>query len=134
MTSSGETPPEGRNDITGHLTDQLSWVKGKHQMRFGGEFRQAQLDEFYHRKSTGSFTFDGTQTAPAINANIPGCTANPAGANCYTPDSYIGPLAGLPRRARPPGASITIGDPERQVFVNTWFLNAGRFLAGQFTS
>ena len=33
----GLTPPEGRNDITGHLTDQLSWIKGKHQMRFGGE-------------------------------------------------------------------------------------------------
>ncbi len=47
----GLTPPEGRNDITGHLTDQLS----------------------------------GKTSA----------------------------------------ASITIGDPERQVFVNTWFLNAG---------
>ncbi len=57
----GQTPPEGRNDITGHLTDQLSWVKGKHQMRFGGEYRQAQLDEFYHRHATGSFTFDGSQ-------------------------------------------------------------------------
>jgi hypothetical protein len=22
----GETPPEGRNDITGHLTDDLSWT------------------------------------------------------------------------------------------------------------
>ena len=26
----GETPPEGRNDITGHLTHDLSWVIGKH--------------------------------------------------------------------------------------------------------
>ena len=36
----GITPPEGRNDITGHLTDILSYLKGKHQLRFGGEFRQ----------------------------------------------------------------------------------------------
>jgi hypothetical protein len=99
----GETPPEGRNDITGHLTDQISWVKGKHQMRFGGEFRQAQLDEFYHRKSTGSFTFDGSQVGGA---------------------GYIGSLEDF-LVGKTASNSITIGDPERQVFVNTWFLNAG---------
>ena len=128
----GETPPEGRNDITAHLTDQVSWVKGKHQLRLGGEIRKAQLDEFYHRKSTGSFTFDGTQTANLINAQIPGCStggtaasAKPkADAACYTPDSYIGPLADY-LAGLTSNASITIGDPERQVFVNTWFLNAG---------
>ena len=57
----GETPPEGRNDITGHLTDDLSWTVGKHQFKFGGELRKAQLDEFYHRHALGSFTFDGSQ-------------------------------------------------------------------------
>ena len=57
----GETPPEGRNDITGHLTDDLSWTIGKHQIKFGGEYRNAQLDEFYHRHALGSFTFDGSQ-------------------------------------------------------------------------
>jgi hypothetical protein len=55
----GNTPPEGRNDITGHLDEALSWVKGKHQFRFGGEFRQAQIDEFYQRHSTGTFKFTG---------------------------------------------------------------------------
>ncbi len=101
----GETPPEGRNDITGHLTDQLSWVKGKHQMRFGGEFRQAQLDEFYHRHATGAFTFDGSQVVPGGSGRA---------------DALADFLAG-----KTDGASLTIGDPERQVFVNTWFLNAG---------
>ena len=121
----GETPPEGRNDITGHLTDQLSWVKGKHQMRFGGEFRQAQLDEFYHRHATGSFTFDGSRTAALINAQIPGCSTTPQTAsNCYSSDSYVGPLADY-LAGLTSAASLTIGDPERQVFVNTWFLNAG---------
>ena len=99
----GETPPEGRNDITGHLTDQISWVKGKHEFRFGGEYRQAQLDEFYHRHATGSFTFDGSQV---------GVTG------------YAGALADF-LAGKTSANSITIGDPERQVFVNTWFLNAG---------
>jgi hypothetical protein len=99
----GLTPPEGRNDITGHLTDQLSWTKGKHQMRFGGEYRQAQIDEFYKRHIVGSFTFDGSQVGGA---------------------GYAGALADF-LAGKTSAASITIGDPERQVFVNTWFLNAG---------
>jgi hypothetical protein len=103
----GMTPPEGRNDITGHLTDQFSWVVGKHQFRFGGEYRQAQLDEFYKRHVVGSFTFDGTRNAPQ-------------GSN----DDYIYPLADF-LSGQTSNASIAIGDPERQVFVNTWSLNAG---------
>ncbi len=120
----GLTPPEGRNDITGHLTDQLSWVKGKHQMRFGGEYRQAQLDEFYHRHSVGSFTFDGSRIASTINASIPGCSANASGSNCFAADGYVAPLADF-LSGQTSDATIAIGDPERQVFVNTWFLNAG---------
>ena len=111
----GLTPPEGRNDITGHITDQLSWVIGRHQLRFGGEYRQAQLDEFYHRHATGTFTFDGTQAVP-IDERPP---ANPDGNDGYR-YALADYLAGLTSNA-----SIAIGDPERQVFVNTWFLNAG---------
>ena len=111
----GLTPPEGRNDITGHLTDQLSWLKGKHQFRLGGEFRQAQLDEFYHRHATGSFTFDGSR----VKNQGPALPENPDQLDGYRyalADALVGETS---------KASITIGDPERQVFVNTWFLNAG---------
>src|SRR6201996_2417866 len=55
----GQTPPEGRNDITGHLDEALAWSLGRHQVRFGGEYRQAQIDEFYQRHSTGTFKFTG---------------------------------------------------------------------------
>ena len=57
----GITPPEGRNDITGHLTDIVSYTTGRHQFRFGGEVRQGRVDEFYYRRSLGSFNFDGSQ-------------------------------------------------------------------------
>src|SRR6266852_5079567 len=57
----GQTPPEGREDITGHLTDVLSYTVGKHQYRFGGEYRRAQLEEFYHRHALGNIKFDGSQ-------------------------------------------------------------------------
>ena len=84
-------------------------------MRFGGEFRQAQLDEFYHRHATGSFTFDGSHRS--IQAAV--LPANPDGNDGYR-YALADYLAGLTSNA-----SIAIGDPERQVFVNTWFLNAG---------
>jgi hypothetical protein len=66
----GNTPPEGRNDITGHLNEALNWTKGKHQMRFGGEYRQMQLNEFYWRHSQGSFTFSTDYPSPWDDAAI----------------------------------------------------------------
>ncbi len=104
----GETPPEGRNDITGHLTDDLSWTVGKHQFKFGGEFRQAQLDEFYHRHGLGSFTFDGSQ--------------GPAG-GWTSGDSRIDALSDF-LAGNVFTSSIALGNPERQVFVNTYSLFA----------
>ena len=135
----GLTPPEGRNDITGHLTDQLSWVHGKHQFRFGGEYRQAQLDEFYKRHAVGSFTFDGTSIASTINnscnddgmRNGPTAQRGPTAhqGTCYYPDGFIAPLADF-LSGRFSAASIAIGDPERQVFVNTSVPRRRRRLAG----
>src|SRR5215471_1570003 len=57
----GLTPPLGRIDTTGHLTDTMSYTMGRHQIRVGGEYRRARLDVFYQRNARGTFTFDGTQ-------------------------------------------------------------------------
>src|SRR5215510_1299436 len=78
----GLTPPEGRNDITWHVTDIASYTVGKHQLRFGGEVRQGHVNEFYHRRGTGKFTFDGTQ-GPWYNAlNCDSHLAAPTSAAC----------------------------------------------------
>src|ERR1700761_7551933 len=105
----GETPPEGRNDITGHIDEALAWSLGKHQVRFGGEFRQAQIDEFYQRHSTGSFTFTGSQGPWCVNNGD--CTGNAEA----LADFLGGYLA---------SASIARGNAERQVFINTFDLFA----------
>ena len=104
----GETPPEGRNDITGHLTDDLSWTVGRHQFKFGGEYRQAQLDEFYHRHALGSFTFDGSQ-GPVPGSNVAWNSGDPR------IDALSDFLAGNVATS-----SVALGNPERQVFVNTY--------------
>jgi len=108
--STGETPPEGRNDITGHLTDDLAWTVGKHQFKFGGEYRNAQLDEFYHRHALGSFTFDGTQG--------PDASANPTD-SWETGDARVDALADF-MAGNVVTSSIALGNPDRQVFVNTF--------------
>ncbi len=105
----GQTPPEGREDITGHLTDVASFTTGKHQFRFGGEYRRAQLEEFYHRHALGNFIFDGSQGP-------------------WSGDTSVAPnvlaLADFLAGDVSPRSSIAVGDPTRLVFVKTFALYA----------
>ena len=105
----GITPPEGRNDVTGHLTDVVSYITGSHQMRFGGEFRQGRIDEFYFRSSLGQFIFDGSQGPWA-----PFCGANPSVTGC---DANTTALADF-LSGNVNNSSIAVGNAERQVIVN----------------
>jgi Carboxypeptidase regulatory-like domain len=57
----GLTPDSGRQDITGHVSDALSMTKGKHQLRFGGELRRAQIDSMYTTGGRGAFFFNGSE-------------------------------------------------------------------------
>ncbi len=99
----GITPPEGRSDLTWHVTDIVSYSRGAHQFRFGAEVRQAHLNEFYHRRGLGSFTFDGSR-GPW------NCAGDPT---CALADFLAGDVA---------SSSIAVGDPERWVVVNAFSL------------
>ena len=119
----GLTPPEGRNDLTWHITDIVSQNVGAHQLRYGAEVRQAHLNEFYHRRGTGKFVFDGSQgpwTGPT------GCGAASAPAACTsllnsnqlpTAEALADFLAGDVS-----SSTIAVGDPERFVVVNAFNL------------
>jgi hypothetical protein len=101
----GITPPEGRNDITGMLADVVSYNRGKHQMRLGGEIRQGHVNEFYYRHSLGQFVFDGTQgpwTACSANNFV-----------CQNTNALADFLAGDVS-----SSSLTVGNAERIVTVN----------------
>ncbi len=101
----GITPPEGRSDITGHITDVLSYVTGGHNFRFGGEFRQGRVDEFYYRRSTGSFVFDGTQ--------------GPWAGTCASGDAVCGNTLALADylAGNVSSSSIAVGNAERNVIA-----------------
>jgi hypothetical protein len=102
----GITPPEGRNDITGHLTDVLSYVTGKHQFRFGGEVRQGRVDEFYFRRSLGSFSFTGTYPGTPWSGSC--ASTDPT---CALADFLAGDVS---------TSDIAIGNAERKVRVNAF--------------
>lgn len=124
------TPPSGRNDITGQVTDAANYVLGKHEFRFGGEFRRGMVNEFYHRKFRGTFKFDGSQGPWGTNSyNTAGTT--------YTPDTCdktFGITKGTLDTADPTKTlaladfllgcdqsdGIVRGDPEREVYVNNF--------------
>jgi hypothetical protein len=104
----GITPPEGRNDITGHLTDIVSYAVGKHQFRFGGEIRQGRVDEFYFRHSLGNYVFDGS-----VGPWKGSCTATDQ--VCLSTLALADFLAGNVSTA-----NLTVGNAERKVLVNAF--------------
>jgi hypothetical protein len=125
----GVTAPSGRNDITGHVNDDLTYTKASHQMHFGGEFRQAQVDDFYQTGQRGTIYFDGSQGPWSGATNTP-CTALAApatGRGKPTPQADAAPSSNVLELAdflagcyNYQNSSIVLGNPKRQVFVNTF--------------
>ena len=148
------TPPSGRNDVTGQASDTASLLHGKHEFRFSGEFRRGYVDEFYHRKTRGNFSFPGTQGPWGYSAPT---ATNPVGYSstpCGQQYGYINaagtastaPTAGQTAYVKAVGgqangqqilgladfligctqqAQIVRGDTEREVYVNNVAGSAG---------
>jgi hypothetical protein len=102
----GLTQPAGRNDITWHVTDIVSHTIGAHQLRFGGEVRQAHVNEFYHTGGTGKFVFTGNVGGWGIT-----CVTDPN--TCALADFLAGDVS---------SSAIAVGNPERFVVVNAFNL------------
>jgi hypothetical protein len=115
----GLTPPEGRSDLTWHITDVVSQTFGAHQFRYGAEVRRATLDEFYHRRGTGQFVFDGT-AGPWAGSTT--CTDNPV--LCSLADFLAGDVSACDATHIADGdlcgSTIAVGNPERFVHVTAF--------------
>jgi hypothetical protein len=112
FTGVGATQPLGRIDTTGHIVNNLSWNKGKHQFKFGGEYRRARLDVFYDTDKRGRFNFDGNTGPWRADATL--STAQRAMADF---------LAGFTSNAS--GAIIVRGQLQRDYYQNSfdWWLS-----------
>ena len=129
------TPPSGRNDITGQVTDSASLVKGRHELRFSGEYRRGYVNEFYHRKTRGNFSFPGTQGpwgyTDGAYSSAP-CAQTYGFANKTPTAAQLAYVAQINNQANGPQilsladfmigctqqAQIVRGQPERWVYVN----------------
>jgi Carboxypeptidase regulatory-like domain len=115
----GLTPPEGRSDLTWHISDIVSHTMGAHQLRYGAEIRRATIDEFYHRRGTGQFVFDGTAGPWAGSAT---CTNNPL--VCSLADFLAGDVSACDAFHSSAGdicgSTIAVGNPERFVGVTAF--------------
>ncbi len=102
----GGTQPLGRVDKTMHFTDNLSWQKGSHQIKVGGEARVAKLFVFYDSNKRGTFTFDGTVGPWASLPSSQASSALKALADFMAGDVATG--------------SIVYGDTHHNYFQNTF--------------
>lgn len=102
----GQTPKLGRTDATGHLTDNLSYNRGSHAIKFGGEIRKSRLDVYYQRSVRGAFSFDGSTGPWANDASL----NQPTKALADFLAGFLGPNYG----------SIATGDPQRVYDVNSY--------------
>ncbi len=66
--------PQGRGDYSAVLSDTLSWTHGRHNFKFGGEYRRIDNNNF--GLTPGSFTFPSVAAFIADQAT--GFTANPS--------------------------------------------------------
>jgi outer membrane receptor protein involved in Fe transport len=105
--SIGITPTSGRNDISGQIADTLSWTVGKHQFRFGVEYRRAYIDLYYNWGGRGAFNFG---TGPSIL----GPWANDTSVTDPNVLSLADFLAGYAYTS-----SVTLGTQERFIYTHT---------------
>lgn len=103
----GATQPTGRIDTVGHVTDTVSYTVGRHQFKFGGEFRRAAYDVFYKSNTRGTFKFDGSQGPWAGDSSVPSSLK-------ALSDFLAGDVTSSS------GATIARGDLERDYRQNTF--------------
>jgi len=65
----GQTPPEGRQDVTGHLADGLSYHRRQATSTDLAAIRRAQLEEFLLPAGLGNIKFDGS-VGPWSTSNV----------------------------------------------------------------
>jgi hypothetical protein len=126
----GPLSPVGRQDITWHMDDSLSYVVGEHQLHFGGEFRRARVNDGYESNGRGVLNFDGSQ-GPWNYPSSSSATScdNLATSNLgnyapgYSPsDNFDGNVLILAdfMAGCISNANIVEGSPKRLVFLDSW--------------
>ncbi len=111
FTGINQQQPSYRLTQTFALSESSSWRRGKHNMRFGGDFHRVQLDLINSSNTTGTFYFTGFATQePGSGTNNQVATSG---------SSFADFLLGIPQES-------TIQSPDQKAYMrqNTWDLFA----------
>ena len=97
-----------QNETTGLLSDSVSWLSGRHNIKVGGQLNRLHFNTRGAENQRGTVSFDGSQ-----NGLIPAIAANTRAA------ALADLLLGLPRQA-----SITVGQFGRgyRQWAYSWFV------------
>jgi Carboxypeptidase regulatory-like domain/TonB-dependent Receptor Plug Domain/TonB dependent receptor len=71
LGATGFSVPRGRTSQTFQILDNFSWLKGRHTLKFGGEFRRASISNFNDNLERGIYQFTagvGLSTDPVVDA------------------------------------------------------------------
>jgi hypothetical protein len=102
-------PLETIPDETYVFSDSISYTRGRHTFRFGGEFRRGKTDNLRDRVGKGLASFGG-----GVNPNFP-LTSPTSTSTTSTPLEDF--LSGFPT---PGGGQIFLGNTERHVSMNSF--------------
>jgi hypothetical protein len=56
--------PQDRHDTTAHLSDNLSWISGRHQFKFGADIRTIQVNNYLDFVARGEWLFNQSGQDP----------------------------------------------------------------------
>ncbi len=108
------TVPRQRVDTNWHYIDGISWKHGKHDMKFGYEFRRTSISQILNIDFRGKLSFSGTAAANSPCAGVAALGGSPS--ECEALSLF---LAGTPT-----GGSIAQGNTNRNTFENSHALYA----------
>ena len=67
--------PQSRFDNTWQYADTISWIRGRHSFRFGGDYRAYEQNQQFSFINNGYFQFDGSGTTQGLVPAIAGVSA-----------------------------------------------------------
>ncbi len=97
FTGLSEQQPSFALSQTISLSETLSWIRGKHNLRFGGDYRRVHRDFLGSSNATGTFYFTGYYTGSALGDFLLGepqeTSIDSAVAKAYLRDNVIDAFA-----------------------------------------
>jgi hypothetical protein len=69
--------PQARRDNTWSYADSITWIKGRHTIKFGGEFKAYEQNQLFDFINNGYLAFSGGATQQGLVPSLPGLAGDP---------------------------------------------------------